>query len=349
MIVVQDRFEVDAAQVARLQDLFRERYREAAAARGLVYLDAMVSPPVKLRNEPVVLTLRWQVADPPAWWAMRAQSMQPAIAAFWREVDTLCRGRERTYQVSTETLHAAPPGEDVSGFRIDARGYRETAQLKLRDDLTQTERDTVATRLQEAAARLPGVELSQLSANFAPEYAVGDYTWDLLYPDAGSAAAARDSEAWHTGIADTLAHYCTACYALGLETISAGVRRPGLRGGIKRTAYFRLLPDRQAASGRFEADLLEMPEHIPEILNWRLSRAVALPWDNAGCTPWTYVWEQEFESLEGLTGPYMLHPHHWAQVDRWFDPESGVQAVDANLSHAFCAAADSVLGHACTP
>ncbi|MCP5165358.1 MAG: Dabb family protein [Pseudomonadales bacterium] len=347
MIVVQDRIEVDACRLHQLQELFHQRYLEAATARGLEYIDATVSPPVKLTREPVVLSLRWQVADAPAWWAMRAQSMQPAVAAFWNEVDALCHRRERTYLVAADAVSATGPGQDVSGFRIGVRGHRETAQLRLRDGLTTIDIETMTVTLEQAAAQLPGLELSRLSANFAPDYAVGDYTWDLLYPDAGSAAAARDSEAWNAGIMQALERYCTACHALGLETISAGLRRPGLVGGIKRTAYFRLLPGKQDASGRFEADLLEMPEHIPEILNWRLSRAVVLPWNSAQCEPWTYVWEQEFESLDGLTGPYMLHPHHWAQVDRWFDPESGVQTVDANLSHAFCAAPDSILSREC--
>jgi hypothetical protein len=80
-----------------------------------------------------------------------------------------------------------------------------------------------------------------------------------------------------------------------------------------------MLPRATDQSSRFEADLLEMPAHIPQILNWRLSRALPLPWNSAKCAPWTYVWEQEFESLDDLLGPYMLHPDHWAYIDRWFD------------------------------
>jgi hypothetical protein len=39
----------------------------------------------------------------------------------------------------------------------------------------------------------------------------------------------------------------------------------------------------------------------------------------------------------------MAHPHHWAHIDRWFDPESGAQVVDVNLSHAFCALDQSII------
>lgn len=82
---------------------------------------------------------------------------------------------------------------------------------------------------------------------------------------------------------------------------------------------------------------------IPEILNWRLSRAEALPWNQSDVAPWTYVWEQEFAKLEDLLGPYMTHPHHWAHIDRWFDPESGIQAVDTRLSHAFSPLQESLI------
>jgi hypothetical protein len=177
----------------------------------------------------------------------------------------------------------------------------------------------------------------------SPDYAVGDYTWDLLYPDAATAEAARQSKVWKQQILPALDEYCVARHALTLEPIGSGLRRPGISGAVKRTAYFRMLPGTEDRVSRFEQGLLEMPAQIPQILNWRLSRARVLPWDNASVSPWTYVWEQEFASLDDLLGPYMMHPHHWAHIDRWFDPESGVQALDINLSHAFCAVPQSVL------
>jgi len=36
----------------------------------------------------------------------------------------------------------------------------------------------------------------------------------------------------------------------------------------------------------------------------------------------THVFSQRFTDLEGLTGPYLMHPIHWAYVDRWFDPDA---------------------------
>jgi len=39
----------------------------------------------------------------------------------------------------------------------------------------------------------------------------------------------------------------------------------------------------------------------------------------------------------------MVHPHHWAYIDRWFDPESGVQIIDTALCHAFAPLAQSFI------
>ena len=65
-------------------------------------------------------------------------------------------------------------------------------------------------------------------------------------------------------------------------------------------------------------------------------RKSPLDWDASDVAPWSYVWEQEYATLEGLTVDYMVHPHHWAFVDRSFDTESGAQLIDAALCHAFC-------------
>jgi hypothetical protein len=298
---------------------------------------------VKLRDAPVTLWLRWQVADVGAWWAMRAQSGTPEVTQFWSAVDSLCISRERHY-LTDSSPGDLPAAANINDFGIATGGYRETAQLLLRDSVDEAQRTEFETTLRNATADLPGLKVASLSANYAPEYAAGHYTWDLLYPDCDTAEQARLSPVWQTTITETLARYCIVCHALRLETISAGIRRHDLNNGIKRTAYFRLLPGTSNDTAqRFERDLLEMPAQIPEILNWRLSRANTVSWDTADCAPWTYAWEQEFESLDDLLGPYMTHPHHWAHIDRWFDPESGMQAVDVKLSHAFSFLEKSIL------
>ncbi|WP_306306846.1 Dabb family protein [Nocardia brevicatena] len=76
-----------------------------------------------------------------------------------------------------------------------------------------------------------------------------------------------------------------------------------------------------------------MPQHIPTIRSWQLSRVRHA----AGASEWTHVWEQEFDDLDGLLGPYMNHPIHWAHVDRFFDPESPDLIVRDRVCHSFCA------------
>jgi len=103
--------------------------------------------------------------------------------------------------------------------------------------------------------------------------------------------------------------------------------------GIYRVLLLALRPAVPAAAvARFERELLAMPRYIGAIRAWRLSRVLQA----GGARAWTHVWEQRYECVEALTGPYMLHPYHWAHVDRWFDPESPDWIVDTRLCHSYC-------------
>ncbi|MEO3756885.1 Dabb family protein [Mycobacterium sp. B14F4] len=108
---------------------------------------------------------------------------------------------------------------------------------------------------------------------------------------------------------------------------------------IPRTVYRTLLLRVQPAVDdatvqRFEDDLGLLPRYVTSIATWQLSRV-----DSAvGTSPWTHVFEQEFRDLDGLTGPYLMHPIHWAHVDRWFDPECPDVIVRDRVCHSFCSA-----------
>ena len=106
--------------------------------------------------------------------------------------------------------------------------------------------------------------------------------------------------------------------------------------GIFRTALFaainRPTSDRLAA---FEKETAAMPRYIAAIRGWSLGR-VSRAW---GRFPWTYVWEQTFDTLEDLTRSYMLHPIHWGHVDRWFDTETPELLIDPGVCHAFARSA----------
>ncbi|KUI42910.1 stress responsive protein [Mycobacterium sp. GA-1199] len=102
---------------------------------------------------------------------------------------------------------------------------------------------------------------------------------------------------------------------------------------VYRTLLLRVQPDADDATvARFEDDLRLLPRYVGSIGTWQLSRV-----DSAvGNSPWTHVFEQEFRDLDGLTGPYLMHPIHWAYVDRWFDPECPEVIVRDRVCHSFC-------------
>lgn len=276
-----------------------------------------------------------------AFWAARAQSYDPSVVTFWAAVDGLVTARERTYGMVPDAL--APRPVDVTGDAVTPAAWRETAQLYLAPGAGEAE---VAALLADlaSAADLPGIERAVASPNFVADYGAGHVTWDLVYPDRATADVARKSALWTDELLPALDRHCVARSALGRETIAAGARQPGLAGGVKRTALFRLLPGvAPATADAFAEDTLAMPAHIDAIRNWRLSRAVPLDWDATAGEPWSFVGEQEYADLDGLVVDYMVHPHHWAHVDRWFDVESGAQAVDPALCHAFAGLAEAFI------
>lgn len=127
--------------------------------------------------------------------------------------------------------------------------------------------------------------------------------------------------------ADGFAHVDAAVY----EEIESG--GDWLGGGVYRALLLSVHPGTSAAMvARFERETLAMPRYIQAIRGWRLGRVQQAQ----GSQAWTHVWEQRYERVEGLLGPYMLHPYHWAHVDRWFDPESQDWIVDPQLCHSFC-------------
>lgn len=111
-------------------------------------------------------------------------------------------------------------------------------------------------------------------------------------------------------------------------------RTAELASGVYRALFLsvkRETPTDQITA--FENEVVQMPRYIKAIKNWQFSRV-----DTAsGDRPWTHVWEQEFASLEDLNGAYMVHPYHWARIDRWFDPECAEWIVDPLLCHSFAA------------
>jgi hypothetical protein len=104
-------------------------------------------------------------------------------------------------------------------------------------------------------------------------------------------------------------------------------------GSVYRTLLLRVRPGTEGATvARFEHELSSMPRYVSAIRAWQLSHVS----DAVGVTEWTHVFEQEFSDVEGLLGPYLMHPVHWAVVDRWFDPECPDVIVRDRICHSFC-------------
>lgn len=195
-------------------------------------------------------------------------------------------------------------------------------------------RRTAATEtLSRAVAALPDT-LSALCAPTLPGvYNGGDLLCRLVFSDADACAAALGTEAWRAAEAlladpERVEKVERVAYAGG----QAGGDSAG--AGLYRVALFcaNVRPDAERLAA-FAAETAAMPNTVRSILRWQLSQA-----DNAqGTRAWTHVWEQEYRDLDGLNGPYMLHPAHWARVERWFDPEYPEHLVDSVLVHTFCA------------
>jgi hypothetical protein len=214
---------------------------------------------------------------------------------------------------------------------------RVTAFVHLEPDAL----DEVASAI--AAAR---EQLDVLTLEVAATKPVAHRAGQLMLLAAFGDGEAYEKSAAHPYVTDVVrplldaraSHVEVVRYTLGERL----VREPALTHGIQRTLLFHVDADADPAEvAHFERALAAMPRYIDAIRNSALSR-VDQVW---GCTgkQWTHVWEQEFESLDGLTVDYMNHPYHWSSVDTWFDPQAPNHIVDVALVHAMCDLERSIL------
>jgi hypothetical protein len=151
----------------------------------------------------------------------------------------------------------------------------------------------------------------------------GDATWDMV------GARLPDPGVRGVRVVD----------AVALAPLSgAHVSLDGAR--VKRTLLLRVRPGTPPeVQEQFESELAAMPLHVAAIRSWALSRVD----HRLAPSRWTHVWEQEYESVDGLRGDYMRSPYHWAGVDRWFDGEAPRSIVEPEIAHVFYTAAGPVL------
>lgn len=167
------------------------------------------------------------------------------------------------------------------------------------------------------------------SRNIEDCWGAGDYTLDLLSSGSGPRAETLFADVARIAGITRVDH-------VFYESIGGGVRQPGLSDGIWRTLMFKVRAGSdESRVARLEQELLQMPSFMAGIRNWRLGR-VTTP------NTWTHVWQQEFASVDDLRGEYLMHPFHWAWVDRFFDAEHPEWIVEA-ISHAACPISSSLL------
>lgn len=199
-------------------------------------------------------------------------------------------------------------------------------------DLPASARQEARTVIARAAAALPGARATLVQSTLPGVYNGGDLICRLVFADRSASEAALAGAGW-APIDALLADRATVsgCERVGYEGgLSGGTSQgPGLYRVALFCANVRASADRLAA---FTADTASMPDHVKTIRRWQLS-----PTDHgSGTRAWTHVWEQEYADRAGLEGAYMLHPIHWAHVERWFDPEYPEWLVDPVLVHTFC-------------
>ncbi|OBJ36622.1 stress responsive protein [Mycobacterium colombiense] len=198
-------------------------------------------------------------------------------------------------------------------------------------DVVEQDRDRVRTAVRAVAANT-GAQCQLVEPTLPGARNGGDVLVHLRF---GSESQ------WHSAEPDFAALLSDpAITAINGACYSGAASCTGATGTVYRALLLCVLPGTDGDTiARFEDELRLMPRYIKTITAWQLSRVEQA----VGMQEWTHVFEQEFTDVEGLMGPYLMHPIHWAVVDRWFDPECPEVVVRNPVCHSFCAITDPVL------
>ena len=227
---------------------------------------------------------------------------------------------------------------------------RCVAQVMLADGSGVRGAEQVAAALGSASGGPIGVRSSHAAVHYDFAVGGGQLTWDLLlesesrFGHGASPAGVLSAESLREILPESARAVAGRIERIEIaepEEIASGMKVPGLVG-VKRTLWLRVRPDApEDLVARFEAETPVLAEAIPAIRNWRWSR---IPSSISGAGEgeggdglrWTHLWEQEFETVEGLQIDYMSSPVHWGFIDRYFDPEMPDCIVDPWLAHLAC-------------
>ncbi len=212
--------------------------------------------------------------------------------------------------------------------------FKLTKLVTANPDAGDAGRTKLTRALNATATGNAHVVRSMLEPTLPNVYNGGNYIWHLQFADQAAYESWKQDPAGGKAAEATLSdkalvsHVDSAAYEGG---------RMGSKRELERGAYRTLLlsvnrAPNEAAIDRFDFETYEMGLYIPTIIHWQVSRVT----EASGARPWTHVWEQEYEDIGGLHGAYMLHPHHWGWIDRWYDPECTDYMIDTHLCHTFC-------------
>ncbi|KMO82759.1 Stress responsive A/B Barrel Domain protein [Mycolicibacterium chlorophenolicum] len=317
-VFVVDRVTTAAGCARDFIDAYLTGYAPGARERGMTLRDVLVSPPIWFPDRTNVVTITWVLPSPLAWWQMTWQGRpDPTIAQWWDGVGDLIVDRTRSVAGAVEAVEGSP----TAGSAPSDAPATSTVGVTRLIDVAESDRDRILTELQAAAAR-SGATRSVVAPTLPGSRNGGDILVHLRFDDP-QAAAGTDFDA---ALSDP------AISRVNGATYRGSAVRSSV-GTVYRALLLRVSPEADAATvAEFERELAMMPLYVPTIAAWQLSRVD----DAVGTTGWTHVFEQEFTDVDGLMGPYLMHPVHWAVVDRWFDPETTDVIVRDRVCHSFC-------------
>ncbi|MDX1877771.1 Dabb family protein [Mycolicibacterium sp. 141076] len=322
-VFIVDRVVIAPGCAQRFLDAYLAGYAPGARARGMTLRDVLVSPPIWFDDRTNTVTITWTLPDAAAWWRMTwCGRSDPSLAEWWDSISDFVVERERSVAGRPDNVVLA-----ADDALVGATGSTALCVTRL-VDVAETDRVRVLDALR-VAAHGSGAFAHVVAPTLPGTRNGGDILVHLRF---------HDQQSWEQSTFDEALADPAITHVNGATYHGTPTRRGS--GTVYRTLLLRVDPAVDDATvARFEGELLSMPGFVATIAAWQLSRV-----DTAmGSSPWTHVFEQEFTDVDGLLGPYLMHPIHWTVVDRWFDPETTDVIVRDRLCHSFCELQSPVL------
>lgn len=198
-------------------------------------------------------------------------------------------------------------------------------------------RDALIADLHTRSKTLPGLLANWVAPIRAtPVIHAGDIVWRAIFQSENDALLAPHSAAWRQKIGPLLDG--VQMTAMGYRTTRMAVNKHG--PGIWRALVIKTFVNADPATVRdMEEQLMLFPRYISTIRSWCLGNVLIAE----GPKQFTHVWEQEFDTLDGLTGEYMDHPLHWGVVDSYFDAELPNYVVEGHVIQAVADIDESIM------